>query len=104
MVKMNPQATPIAKLPCKFYARAKLQRISQIFSTPLCIIAGRKSRSKEKVIAKKEIKINSEICIGRSLRCCHQSEQRTEFQITIGRLETFEMKLILDLKFSSAMF
>lgn len=101
---MNSNAVPIAKLPAKLYARAKLEWEAEIFPFAGSVVSGGKAGRKVDVIAEEKIKVNSDVAIDRTSRCGHETHQRSELQIAIGRFETFQVELVLHLKFKGPVF
>lgn len=103
MIEVEAEAVPIAKLPGELDPRAKFDGIAKVLSIALGVIAGGKAGSKENVIEEEKIEIDSQISIKRSLRRCHEADEWTKMQKSIGRLQAFEMELIFDFEFKGSM-
>lgn len=94
VIEVDPQTMPVGKLPPQLDPRAEFNRVSQILPPPVRIVPPSEARGEQKMVEKQKIEVDSRINIESAVRIRHQSYKRAEFQITVRRLEAFQMELI----------
>lgn len=95
---------PIAKLPSELNSGAEFNRVAEVFAFAGSETARRKSGSKQEVIKKKKIEIETDVAVKSPFCRSHDSNERAEFEVSIGRFEPFDVEFIFDLEFKGAVF